>query len=173
MFVQVVLSLLQNVWLEFFEMLSLSISIFTMIVNGCCSVGLLRSCALNLTRNIIEMGRAPRRSSRGQSRSSDGRTRNRRSCRGQSRSTARGGCCTTNFILDESRKESTYLNRLKYICRDPYCSFTSNRWGGPKGMRRHQADVHHVTDFRSMQQMCTNTEYYTKVRLPNLHLSFL
>ena len=36
MFVQVILSLLQNVWLEFFEMLS---SIFIIIVNCCCSVG--------------------------------------------------------------------------------------------------------------------------------------
>ena len=150
----------------------LSLSIFT--INGCCSVGLLRSCALNLTRNIIEMGRAPRRSPRGQSRSSDGRTRNRRWSErvGQSRSTERGRYCRTNFVLDESRHESTYLTQLQYICR--CCPFTSSRWGGPKGMRRHQADVHHVTDFRYMQQICTNTSYCERshVRMPNLHLSF-
>ena len=169
MFVQVILSLLQNVWLEFFEMLSLSI--FT--VNGCCSVGLLRSCSLNLTRNIIEMGRAPRPRSRRQSRSCDGRTRNRRSCRGQSRSTVRGGYCMTNFLLDETCHESTFLAELKYVCRDPYCCFNSSRWGGPKGMRNHQADVHHVTDFRNMQQMCTNTRFCGhKIHMPNLHLSF-
>ena len=40
-------------------------------------------------------------------------------------------------------------------------------------MRRHQADVHHVTDFRNMQQMCTNTRFCGhKIHMPNLHLSF-
>ena len=116
------------------------------------------------------MGKPSRRR---RSRSSDGRTRNRRSSRGQSRSTVRGGYCRTNFNLDETQHESTFLAQLKYVCRNSYCHFTCSGWGGPKGMRNHQADVHHVTDFRYMQQMCTNTRYCgNKVRLPNLHLSF-
>ena len=79
----------------------------------------------------------------------------------------------TNFILDETCHESTFLAELKYVCRDPYCRFNSNRWGGPRGMRKHQADVHHVTDFRNMQQMCTNTRFCDhKIHMPNLHLSF-
>ena len=132
----------------------------------------LRFCALNLT-SLRNMGKPSRRSSRRQSRSSDGRTRNRRSCRGQSRSTARGGYCMTNFILDETCHESTFLAELKYVCRGPYCRFNSSRWGGPKVMPNHQADVHHVTDFRNMQQMCTNTRFCDhKIHMPNLHLSF-
>ena len=114
-----------------------------------------------------------KRSRRKRSHSSDGRTRNRRSCRGQSRSTVRGGYCRTNFRLDETCHESTFLAELKYVCRDPYCQFSSTRWGGPKGMRNHQADVHHVTDFRNMQQICTNTRFLGhKINMPNLHLSF-
>ena len=79
----------------------------------------------------------------------------------------------TNFILDETCHESTFLAELKYVCRDPYCRFNSSRWGGPNGMRNHRADVHHVTDFRNMQQMCTNTRFCDhKIHMPNLHLSF-
>ena len=30
----------------------------------------------------------------------------------------------TNFILDETSHESTFLAELKYVCRDPYCCST-------------------------------------------------